>query len=224
MPVMEDTRAMPLYTRDHRLCAQEVISAHLAGDWPLRDQLVESYCQDSWPMLACFLDFVVAQVAEGSVDTAKPRFADQQWMLGDVVAVVAQHRGVSQEAVAVELVGEDVVQVVCGDPDLQRLVRAAQTTLVSHMVSRRSQQPWGIATNSDELSLAQLTVGANILLWHLCALASAEMEVSQVVLILLPHLKKVLQRGADHYGMTLEKFTSQVWIEHLIRDGSADQT
>ncbi|MDN5564181.1 MAG: hypothetical protein L0G49_10500 [Luteococcus sp.] len=134
---------------------------------------------------------------------------------------MAEERGVAPEMVALELLADGGIDSPCDAAEIECFIRSAQTTLVSHMVSRRCNQPWGIATGSDDLTLAQLTLGANILLWHLCEMACDELGMPKVVLILLPHLQRLLQLGADNRSELLEAFTSRLWMEYLQRDQTA---
>lgn len=211
-----------LYSGQQRRQAQEIISAHLSGDVGLRDRLVEEYCRGCDEMLACFLHFIFVSVATGPRESVKARFAIQQWMLGDVVEDVARSRGVGALEVAIELMDGDLVEAFGGAPgrDPRGVMRAAQTALASHMVSRRTGQPWGIATAvvDEGDSLAQLTMGAHFLLVAVCCQATGRLGNPVVVGLLLPRLQELLELGARGHCQFVDEFTADLWMKHLVRD------
>lgn len=133
-------------------------------------------------MLACFLDFFFTSAVVGPSNTAVERFHFLQWMLGDVLEAVAKEQGRDMHQMAVELVGTDFE----GLPhSMLRAVRAARTTMVSHLLARSGRQPWGIQAHLSTEALGQLVAGVHILLWVLCFEARTELGDARIITILL---------------------------------------
>ncbi len=212
-----DDKTPAPYTQQHRCWAQEVISAHIGGLARVRDALLEEYCGDA-AMLACFLDFFYASVVTGSPTTAQRRFNFLQWMLGDVLCEFSAVGSDDPHTMAFDLASEDVAAQL--PPALALSVRAAQTTLVSHMLARSGRQPWGIETTLSGEGLSQLTAGVHILLWMLCFAVRDELGDAHIIRSLLPHLSQILQLEADARGVTLDAFTRQLWLLHLQIDAN----
>lgn len=202
------------YGPRHRQHAQEVISAHIRGDLGLRDTLLAEYCCDEH-MLACFLDFFFASAVGGPSDTAVERFHFLQWMLGDVLEAVAEERGRDMHQMVAALVATDFEGL---PPSMTRAVRAAQTTMVSHLLTRSGRQPWGIQARLSPEALGQLVAGVHILLWVLCFDARDALGDARLITLLLPDVTRVLQMSADAQGKTLEQFTADLWLHHLQMD------
>jgi len=202
------------YGPRHRQQAQEVISAHIRGDLGMRDALLAEYCCDEH-LLACFLDFFFASVVAGPSNTAVGRFHFLQWMLGDVLEAVAKERERDLHQMCAGLVATDFEGL---PPSMERAVRAAQTTMVSHLLARSGRQPWGIQDLLSAEALGQLVVGVHILLWVLCFDARDELGDARIIAMLLPHVTRVLQMSADAEGLSLEQYTADLWLLHLRMD------
>lgn len=202
------------YDQGHRQQAQEVISAHIRGELRLRDTLLEEYCDDEH-LLACFLDFFFASAVVGPSDTAEQRFYFLQWMLGDVLEAVATERGRDVHEMCAALVAAEFEGLPAS---MVRAVRAAQTSMVSHLLARSGRHPWGIQARLSPEALSQLVVGVHILLWVLCFDARDEVGDARLIALLLPEVTRVLQMSADAQGKTLEQFTADLWLLHLQTD------
>jgi len=203
------------YTAQQRRWAQEIISAHITDQIDLRDSLLLEYCTDE-SMLACFLDFFYASVVAGPAQSGRPRFAFLQWMLGSLLEEIARSTGEDPPVLAIRLMAEEIPTLF---PDRIALsVRAAQTTLVSHLRARSGDQPWGIEMALSEEGLSQLAVGVHVLLWVLCFEMRENVGDVRLIVALLPHLTQVLQQRADACGITLDESTHRLWMLHLQMD------
>lgn len=214
-PADDEAWVLAPYTEQHRQRAQEIISAHISGQIDLRDSLLVEYCTDE-SMLACFLDFFYASVVAGPPESGRPRFVFLQWMLGAVLVEIARSTGMDHVQLAITLMAEEVPALF---PDRIALsIRAAQTTLASHLLGRSGGQPWGIETTLSAEGLSQLAAGVHVLLWMLCFGVREDVGDPPLIVALLPHLTKVLQLGADASGTTLDEFTHRLWLLHLQMD------
>lgn len=203
------------YSAQHRRWAQEVISAHITDQLDLRDSLLEEYCTDHG-MLACFLDFFYASVAAGPPESGRPRFSFLQWMLGSMLEEIARSTDDDPHFLAARLMAEEIPALFPAEIALP--VRAAQTTLVSHLLARSGGQPWGIEVALSEEGLSQLAVGVHVLLWMLCFEVRETVGDVRLIVALLPHLTQLLQQRADACQISLEESTSRLWLLHLQMD------
>jgi hypothetical protein len=203
------------YGPAHRQRAQEIISAHIQDDTDWRDRLLADYCRDDG-LLACFLDFFFASAVVGTSQTANSRFRFLQWMLGDILVAIADRRAAPdpfQEAISLMSVD------LHGLPETYEVVvRAAQTSLASHLLARSGRIPWGIEDRLSAEALAELAVGVHILMWVKCFEARGELGDARIITLLLPSVVSILQMSADGHETTLEAFTSGLWLRHAQMD------
>ena len=177
-----------IYTVEERQRAQEIISAHLNQLQQIRDDLLSEYCVGEG-LLGCFIDFFYASVVAEPEESGRQRFNFMQWMLGDILEHVADSSGRDPRDVALQLMNDDIPASFPSPLDLA--VRAAQSTLVSHLEARDGQPTWGIEANLSREALSRLTAGVHVLVYVLCFDARGGLSEQDVIVALLPHLTAI---------------------------------